>query len=146
MNFIDIFSRIRPVYDELADTNGGKDYNNSKIYRLLRTEDKNFLSVYCFDYFFNLRKLESHSMQDGILDAHPNITRFLRAHLIDWLTHACEVLPKDDCTLPFIATSMMDRFYKATKVPQPESEIQLTGLTGLFIASKYFEITPIFLK
>ncbi|TNV81199.1 hypothetical protein FGO68_gene5972 [Halteria grandinella] len=146
MNFLEVFSKIRPLYDEQADTKGGKDYDNSKIYRLLRTEDKNFLSVYCFDYFLNLRKQEPHSMHDGILDAHPSITRFLRAHLIDWLTHACEVLPKEDCTLPFIATGMMDRFYKASKVAQPESEIQLTGLTGLFIASKYFEITPIFLK
>ena len=116
MTFIDIFSKIRPLYDEQKDTKGGKDYDSNLIYRLLRTEDKNFLSVYWLDYFANLRKIETHSMLDGILDSHPNITRFLRAHLIDWLTHACEVLPKEDCTLPFVAVSMMDRFYKATKV------------------------------
>lgn len=117
MGFIEMFSLIHPPYNEQLHTNGGKNYDAQKIYRLLRTEDKNFLSIYWLDYFFNLRKIETHSMHDGILDAHPNITRFLRAHLIDWLTHACEVLPKDDFTLPFVATSIMDRFYKATKTP-----------------------------
>lgn len=39
----------------------------------------------------------------------------------------------------------MDRFYHLTKKPQPPHEVQLTGLTGLFICSKYFEVTPIFM-
>lgn len=69
------------------------------IYRLLRTEEKNFLSVYWLDYFRHLRKTEPASMMDKILENHPAISRFLRAHLIDWLVHVCEVLPKEDTTL-----------------------------------------------
>ena len=45
-------------------------------------------------------------MLDGILDNHPDISKFLRAHLINWLVHVCEVLTKDDATLPFVAISM----------------------------------------
>lgn len=55
-------------------------------------------------------------MQDGILEAHHNISRYLRAFFINWLAFVCEVLPKDDCGLIFIVTSIMDRFYKAMKV------------------------------
>jgi hypothetical protein len=33
-------------------------------------------------------------MLSDILKAHPAITSFLRAHLIDWLLHAIEVLEK----------------------------------------------------
>ena len=84
-------------------------------------------------------------MLDGILDCHPHITKFLRAHLIDWLIQVCEVLPKEDSTLPFVAINIMDRFYKLNRQSQPAVEVQLTGLTGLFIASKYFEVTPIFM-
>lgn len=60
--------------------------------------------------------------------------------------HVCEVLPKEDHTLPFVAINMMDRYYQKVDTPQPSNEVQLTGLTALFMASKYFEITPIFLK
>ena len=84
-------------------------------------------------------------MLDGILDNHPDISKFLRAHLINWLVHGCEVMTKDDATLPFVAISMMDRYYKVMKQPEPSKDVQLTGLTGLFIASKFFEITPIFM-
>lgn len=58
-------------------------------------------------------------MLSDILKAHPAITSFLRAHLIDWLLHAIEVLDKQDATLPFVAVSIMDRFYKLTTDPQP---------------------------
>lgn len=102
--------------------------------------------MYWLDYFTHLRRTETASMLDGILDCHPQVSKFLRAHLIDWLVHVTEVLPnKEDATLPFVAINIMDRFYKACKQPQSANEVQLTGLTGLFIASKYFEVTPIFM-
>jgi Cyclin, N-terminal domain len=145
VSFIGVFSRIRSVFDEDRATNGRRNYDPSLIYRMLRTEDKKFLSDYWFDYFFNLRKLEQRSMLEGILDNHPSINRFLRAHLINWMIEACNMIIKDDLTIPFAAISLMDRFYKCTKSPQPAKEIQLTGLTGLFVVSKYFEIQPIML-
>jgi hypothetical protein len=80
-------------------------------------------------------------MLSGVLDNHPQITKYLRAHLVDWLMHVCHVLPKEDQTLPFVAISMMDRYFRNTRKMNCEgSQVQLTGLTGLFMASKYFEI------
>jgi hypothetical protein len=35
-------------------------------------------------------------MVSGVLENHPQITKFLRAHLVDWLMHVCQVLPKED--------------------------------------------------
>lgn len=40
----------------------------------------------------------------------------------------------------------MDRFYKHSLKSQPSEEVQLTGLTALFITSKYFEIMPIHME
>jgi hypothetical protein len=80
-------------------------------------------------------------MISGVLDNHPQISKFLRAHLVDWLMHVCHVLPKEDQTLPFVAVNMLDRYFSKTfKCNQETSQVQLTGLTGLFMASKYFEI------
>jgi TorA maturation chaperone TorD len=56
-------------------------------------------------------------MNVGILNSHPAVSHFLRAHLINWLVNVCEVLKKEDATLPFVAVNMMDRFYKLTKDP-----------------------------
>jgi hypothetical protein len=51
-------------------TNGGITFDHNLIYRLLRTEEKNYLMVYWLEYFHNLRKTERVSMLDGILDNH----------------------------------------------------------------------------
>lgn len=42
----------------MADTDGGRTYNEAMIYRLLRTEEKNYLMIYWLDYFQHLRKSE----------------------------------------------------------------------------------------
>ena len=85
------------------------------VLRIMRTEETKYIHEYWYEYFLNLRKTESHSMVKKVLDRHqPSVTRHLRAHLIDWITHVCDVLPKEDFTLPFIAANMTDRFFMLT--------------------------------
>ena len=85
-------------------------------------------------------------MVKKVLDRHETvITRYLRAHMVDWLMHVCEVTVKEDFTLPFIAMNMCDRFFMTTQANITQPDMQLTGLTSLFMASKYLEITPLFL-
>ena len=116
------------------------------VLRIMRTEEVKYIHEYWYEYFENLRKTESHSMVKKVLDRHqPIVTRHLRAHLIDWITHVCDVLPKEDFTLPFIAANMTDRFFMLTQKTIQPQDMQLTGLTALFMASKYLEITPLFL-
>jgi hypothetical protein len=50
-----MFSQFRKPFDEKAATNNGKCYDQNLIYRMLRTEEKNFLMMYWLDYFHNLR-------------------------------------------------------------------------------------------
>jgi hypothetical protein len=144
ISFIEKFSKVlsrEPIPIDLE-----KKPAKQMVYKILRTEELKYIHEYWQEYFENLRKTESHSMVKKVLDRHqPVITRYLRAHLIDWLTHVCDVLPKEDFTLPFIATNMTDRFFMLTnKTIRPE-DMQLTGLTALFMVSKYLEITPLFL-
>lgn len=64
-----------------------------------------------------MRKHEMEGLHKDILDKHKDINKFLRAHLIDWLMHVCEVLQKEDNTLPFISVSIMDRYYARVETP-----------------------------
>ena len=60
-------------------------------------------------------------MVSGVLENHPQLTKFLRAHLVDWLMHVCNVLPKDDQTLPFVAINIMDRYFRHTSKANSET-------------------------
>jgi hypothetical protein len=62
-------------------------------------------------------------MCNGILKNHPEISKFLRAHLINWIFHVSEVLAKEDKTLPFITINMLDRFLRRQTTAQPAREI-----------------------
>lgn len=105
------------------------------------------MQQYWRQYFDNLRRNEQRSMLPEILKNHPQISRYLRAHLIDWLYHVCQVLPKEDQTLPFIAVNIMDRYFSKVKDRSLESsQVQLTGLAALFMVSKFLEIVPLFLQ
>lgn len=78
---------------------------------LLKTEEKNYLNCYWFDYFSDMRAREIISMCEDPLQNHPDTTKYLRAHFIDWLFHALKCLEKQDTTIPYMALNMMDRYY-----------------------------------
>ncbi len=112
-NFIEKFSQVlnkKPIPLEID-----KKPPKQMVVRIMRTEEIKYIHEYWYEYFENLRKTESHSMVKKVLERHsPGLTKHLRAHLIDWITHVCDVLPKEDFTLPFIAANMTDRFFMLT--------------------------------
>ncbi len=46
----------------------------------------------------------------------------------------------------FVSVSLLDRFFKKTKTSFPATELHLTGMTSMFLASKYEEITPFLMR
>jgi hypothetical protein len=48
----------------------------------------------------------------------------------------------DDELIVFLCVSIFDRFLSVKKRSVTQEEIQLVGMTALFIASKYFEVEP----
>jgi transcription termination factor NusB len=64
--------------------------------KFVRSEERRYLSNYWKQHFDELRKNETRSMLTGVLENHSDISRFLRAHLVDWLFHVCNALKKDD--------------------------------------------------
>jgi hypothetical protein len=56
--------------------------------------------MYWGDYFTNLRMEEYRSTNEGILENHPEVSKFLRAHFIDWVFHVWTCLNKEDENIP----------------------------------------------
>ena len=109
VTFAEHFVKLPPLKEDLHKANG-------LLTQLTRTEEKNYINYYWRDIFCNMRSEESRSMLHDILGAHPHITKFLRAHLIDWIFHVCKATQKEDENIPFASVRIMDKFYKNEKV------------------------------
>lgn len=77
------------------------------------------------------------------MTSQPNITRQLRAAVIDWLFEVGTKMNIEDKTVLFEAINLMDRFYDQTKELLPAKDLQLTAVTALFLASKNLEVDPL---
>jgi hypothetical protein len=72
-----------------------------------------------------------------------DINEKMRAILIDWLVDVHAKFKMNHQTL-FLATNLIDRYLEQIAVPR--TQLQLVGISSLFIASKYEEIYPPDLK
>ncbi|KAF7399049.1 G1/S-specific cyclin-E1-like [Vespula maculifrons] len=71
---------------------------------------------------------------------HPTLQPRMRAILLDWLIEVCEVYKLHRETY-YLAMDYIDR-YLSTHQNVPKSQLQLIGITCLFIAAKVEEIYP----
>lgn len=69
---------------------------------------------------------------------HPTLQPRMRAILLDWLIEVCEVYKLHRETY-YLAMDYIDR-YLSTHQNVPKNQLQLIGITCLFIASKVREI------
>lgn len=81
---------------------------------------------------------------DECLDKH-NITPTLRARMVDWMIEVLTNFKCDDQTF-FLSVSLLDRFLKSQESCQEISDLHLMGVTSMYIASKYEDITPLKIK
>ncbi|KAK7114281.1 G1/S-specific cyclin-E-like [Littorina saxatilis] len=79
-----------------------------------------------------------HSM--NIFLQHPDVKPNMRAVLLTWLTEVCEVYKLHKETY-YMAMDFIDRFLLATN-GMKTSQLQLLGVTALFVAAKIEEIYP----
>ena len=89
---------------------------------------------------------EYKSQFNALLTNQINITRQLRASVIDWLFEAASKWNIEDKQVLFQAVNLMDRFYNSQVASLPLKDLQLTAVTALLIASKNLEVDPLDLK
>ncbi|XP_034236732.1 G1/S-specific cyclin-E1 isoform X1 [Thrips palmi] len=75
-----------------------------------------------------------------MFDNHPLLQPRMRSVLLDWLIEVCEVYRLHRETY-YLAMDFLDRYLTLTK-DLPKTQLQLIGITCLFIAAKMEEIYP----
>lgn len=105
--------------------------------------NENLFSEYWNDIQRNLREEESKPEFD-VTDnlARHEVTDSLRSRMIDWMV---EVLTNFRCSHQayFMATSLLDQFFKQSSGRIPVKDLHLSGVAAMFIASKYEDIYPL---
>jgi hypothetical protein len=91
-----------------------------------------------------LRHLEKQHDTSNCLERH-QITTTLRARMIDWMIEVLTNFKCDDQTF-FLAVNLQDRFLKNTPTPKEVSDLHITGVTCMFVASKFEDIYPLKMK
>lgn len=91
-----------------------------------------------------LRMLEQCYDTKNCLERH-KITPALRARMVDWMIEVLTNFRCDDQTF-FIAISLLDRYFKNCSTPKEVSDLHITGVTTMFVASKFEDIYPLKMK
>lgn len=65
--------------------------------------------------------------------------------MIDWMAEVLHTFKTSDQTY-FLAVNIMDRFFKESSDPLKSSDLHLTGIVSMFLASKYEDVIPILMR
>ncbi|PVD20678.1 hypothetical protein C0Q70_18836 [Pomacea canaliculata] len=87
-----------------------------------------------------LKKEDKYQHSPHIMENHSKLQPGMRAVLMEWLMEVCQLHTLQKETY-YLAVDYIDRYLMKTEDIQP-SELQLIGITALFLASKVEEIYP----
>ena len=65
--------------------------------------------------------------------------------MVDWMLEVLTTFKNSDQSF-FLSINIMDRYFKQNMQNLPSSELHLTGIVSMFIASKYEDIVPLMMK
>lgn len=65
--------------------------------------------------------------------------------MIDWMVEVLHTFKMSEQTL-FVSVNLLDRYFKNSKKPLQSSELHLSGMVAMFIASKYEDICPLLMR
>jgi len=108
-------------------------------YDLKNWSDPNVCSEYAMDIFFYYKSREAQFETPDYMSRQPEVTKMMRAILVDWLVEVQESFELNHETL-YTAVKILD-LYMSKKVVNKE-ELQLVGATACLIACKIDERIP----
>jgi hypothetical protein len=74
-----------------------------------------------------------------IIERQRNITKNMREIMLDWMMEVCEEFMIKRDTM-YIAVSLIDRYISMADYDIPKTELQLIGVTSLYLACKVEEV------
>jgi hypothetical protein len=102
---------------------------------------------YASDITAHMSYAQKDNIYSGMLEGH-ELTPVLRARMIDWMIEVLTNFKCDDLTF-FLSVSLMDRYFiylRDQGIKAPVSELHITGVASMFLASKYEDIYPLKMK
>ncbi|GFR87383.1 G1/S-specific cyclin-E-like [Elysia marginata] len=87
-----------------------------------------------------LKKEQTFQRDPGMFKNHPELQPRMRSILLDWLSEVCEVYRLHKETF-MLAVDFIDRYLSVT-TNVPKTQLQLLGISALFVAAKLEEIYP----
>ncbi len=120
---------------------------NPRLHRKYAIQVKNADPAKCVDRIDDMYELyyeqEKIYMARPYMDQQTDINRKMRSILVDWLVDVHNRFKLQPLTL-WLTVNILDRYLM--EVQTVRSKVQLVGVSALFIACKYEEIFPPFLK
>lgn len=99
------------------------------------------VSEYVNDIYNYLNRLEeTFAIRENFLESHKQINHKMRTILIDWINEV-QYQYKLEIDTYHMTVSIIDRYLQLI-TDTPKKELQLVGVTAMFIASKYEELFP----
>jgi hypothetical protein len=65
--------------------------------------------------------------------------------MVDWMIEVLTTFKNSDQTF-FLAINLLDRYFKNTNKPLPSTELHISGIVSMFIASKYEDVIPLLMR
>lgn len=65
--------------------------------------------------------------------------------MVDWMVEVLTTFKNSDQTF-FLAVNLMDRYFKNAEKGLSASDLHLSGIISMFVASKYEDIVPLMMK
>ena len=90
---------------------------------LVRIEESKFLEFYGLEQYHDLANSEYKSQFSALLNNQTEITRHLRASVIDWLFEVGSKLQIEDRSVLFQAFNLMDRYYDKQTCSLPTKDL-----------------------
>ncbi|KFB48450.1 AGAP004962-PA-like protein [Anopheles sinensis] len=132
-----------PAKTERLDTHSQKLLESIENIDINDAANPILLSEYVNDIYNYLNRLEStpgYALQENFLDGQKEVTHKMRTILIDWINEVHHQFKLDIDTY-HMTVSLIDRYLQKVKTV-PKRQLQLVGVTAMFIASKYEELFP----
>ena len=96
-------------------------------------------SIHC-----HLKKIESDINLNEFLGKH-SISKDYRAKMVDWMVEVLTTFRTSDQTF-FLAINILDRYFKHSDKNLTSSDLHISGIVSMFIASKYEDVIPILMR
>lgn len=126
-------SLLNKVEEKPRLPDGVEDYDEEMV------GDPFAISIYASDIFIYYKEREKNFQIDKYIERQPDVSRSMRAILIDWMVEVQESFELNHETL-YLAVKLVDLYL--SRVVIKRDVLQLIGSTAMFIACKFDERTP----